>query len=160
NTLTVSGAKKITADITVKSSAGNGVAHFDGHDVKLNGAGHTFTLSPAGIATLDGATLDWNGPVGGFLSSNNTPAPKPVVPPPTPAPAPKPAPTPAPAAVVTNWFDTHVQDAALRALGHSLYLDGKIDRNDMVSILKGAENNGVVTSTEFADLKAIVANTA
>jgi hypothetical protein len=159
-TLTTSGAKKIAADITVKSSAGDGVAHFDGHDVKLSGAGHTLTVSAAGVATLDGTALDWNSTVGVFLSSNNNPAPKPVTPAPAPAPAPKPAPTPAPPAPVTNWFDTHVTDAALRALGHNLYLDGKIDRSDMISILKGSENNGVVTATEFADLKAIVANTA
>jgi hypothetical protein len=159
NTLTASGAKKIAANITVKSSAGIGVAHFDGHDVTLNGAGHTLTVSPAGVAALDGAALDWNSPVGVFLSSNNT-GPKPVTPTPTPTPTPAPAPSPAPSTAVTNWFDTHVQDAALRSLGHSLYLDGKIDRNDIVTILKVSENNGIISATEFADLKAIVANTA
>jgi hypothetical protein len=150
-------AQKIAANITVKSSPGVDVAHFDGHDVTLSGTGHTLNVSPAGVATVDGASLNWNAPVGVFIaSSSNISTPKPV----TPTPAPAPAPAPAAASTPTNWFDTHVTDAALRSLGHSLYLDGKIDRNDMVTILKVSENGGIISPTEFADLKAIVANTA
>jgi hypothetical protein len=60
----------------------------------------------------------------------------------------------------TNWFDSHITDAALRTLGHSLYLDNLIDRNDMISLLRNAEDGNVIDATEFADLKAIVANSA
>ena len=47
-------AQRILTDITIKSSPGVDVAHFDGHDVTLNGAGHMFHVSPGGVATLDG----------------------------------------------------------------------------------------------------------
>jgi hypothetical protein len=59
----------------------------------------------------------------------------------------------------TNWFDSHVIDAALRSLGHSLYTDGLIDRNDMISLLRNAEDGSVVDSTELADLRSIASNT-
>ena len=43
----------------------------------------------------------------------------------------------------TNWFDTHVIDSALRTLGHNLYTDGLIDRNDMISLLRNAEDDSL-----------------
>ena len=66
--------------------------------------------------------------------------------------------TPAPPS--TNWFDSHVTDAALRSLGHNLYTDNLIDRNDMISLLRNAEDGSLIDATELADLRAIVANTA
>jgi hypothetical protein len=66
----------------------------------------------------------------------------------------------APAPPSTNWFDTHVTDAALRSLGHNLYTDNLIDRNDMIALLREAEDANVIDATELADLRAIVANTS
>lgn len=60
----------------------------------------------------------------------------------------------------SNWFDANVYDAALRSLGHNLYLDSLIDRNDIISLLTSAKDDGVVDAVEFTDLKAIVNNTA
>ncbi|HEY4232119.1 MAG TPA: SdrD B-like domain-containing protein [Lacipirellulaceae bacterium] len=58
----------------------------------------------------------------------------------------------------TNWFDAHVSDVALRALGHNLYTDNLIDRNDMIALLREAEDGSAVDATELVDLRAIVAN--
>lgn len=60
----------------------------------------------------------------------------------------------------TNWFDTHITDAALKSLGHSLYIDNLINRSDMIALLRSAEDGGVIDATEMTDLKAIVANTS
>ena len=64
-----------------------------------------------------------------------------------------------PAPPSTNWFDTHVTDAALRSLGHNLYTDNLIDRGDMISLLRETESGNLIDATELADLRAIVANT-
>ncbi len=66
-------------------------------------------------------------------------------------------PNPPPA---TNWFDDHVNDAALRALGHDLYLDNLIDRDDMIELLRNTEDGSVIDATELADLRSIVAATS
>lgn len=63
-----------------------------------------------------------------------------------------------PPPVVTNWFDSSVHDAALRDLGHNLYLDNLIDRSDMLALFTSAQDGGVVDTTEFGDLQAIVNN--
>ena len=47
----------------------------------------------------------------------------------------------------------------MRDLGHNLYTDGLIDRNDMISLLRNAEDGSVVDSTELTDLRAITSNT-
>ena len=65
-----------------------------------------------------------------------------------------PTPTPTP-----NWFDSHILDTALRNLGHNLYTDGLIDRSDMLSLLRSAEDGNVVDSTELADLRTVTSNT-
>ncbi|HEX3598650.1 MAG TPA: C2 family cysteine protease, partial [Lacipirellulaceae bacterium] len=131
-------SKSIT--ITTKDT-GTDVVHFaGGHDVTLSGKGHTLTVSPAGLVTLDGAVLSWsnpnqnNGNSNQNNSNNNSSG-------------------------TTNWFDSHVVDSALRALGHNLYADGKIDRNDILALLRNAEDGSVIDATEFSDLKGIVANT-
>ncbi len=131
------GSQALTEAITITSNKKEfETVHLaNGHDVSLNGAGHTLTVAVNGDVTLDGQTLTWNNP---------TPPPPPPPPPPDP----------------TNWFDSNVVDVALRNLGHSLYTDGLIDRNDMISLLRTAEDNGVIDSTELTDLRAIVSDTA
>ena len=64
------------------------------------------------------------------------------------------------AAVPTgNWFDTNIQDAALRSLGSSLYSDGLINRGDMMSLFQSVQDGGIVDATEFTDLGSIVSTT-
>lgn len=60
----------------------------------------------------------------------------------------------------SNWFDVSVYDAALRSLGHNLYLDSLIDRNDIITLLTSAKDDGVIDAVEFTDLKTIANNTA
>jgi hypothetical protein len=52
----------------------------------------------------------------------------------------------------------HIQDAALRSLGNSLYTDGLVDRSDIIALLQDARDGGVIDATELADLRAIAAN--
>jgi hypothetical protein len=132
NSLANGGRQSLAENITVKSGAGTqNVFLADGHQVTLNGAGHTLVVSSTGVATLDGQVLNWDDP--------------------------SPNPSPSPSA---NWFDSHIVDAALRTLGHNLYTDGLVDRSDMIALLKNVEDGGLVDSTEFNDLKAIVGNSS
>jgi hypothetical protein len=62
-------------------------------------------------------------------------------------------PTPPPS---SNWFTTNIQDAALRTLGSTLYVDSLIDRNDIIALLRDARDGGSIDSTELADLQKIV----
>jgi hypothetical protein len=138
NSLAGGGNQKIAENVVIKSAIGTDTIRLvSGHVVSLSGAGHMLVVGTDGVATLDGKKLSWN-----------TPAP---TPPPTPAPTPT---TP----TSNNWFDSKVIDAALRGLGKSLYVDGRLDRNDMIAILRNVEDGGVIDATEFADLKSIVSN--
>lgn len=58
----------------------------------------------------------------------------------------------------TNWFDTNVVDAALRSLGRSLYSDSRIDRSDMIALLRSAQDGDTIDATEFNDLKKMVSS--
>lgn len=127
------GNKALAAPVTVKSGSGTEVVTVvTGHQVSLSGAGHTLVVATGGTATLDGKAVSWS-----------TPTP--------------PAPTPP---TNTNWFDSHITDAALKSLGHSLFTDNLINRSDMISLLRSAEDGGIIDATEMTDLKAIVANTS
>lgn len=129
NSLANGGNQALAENFTIKSGDGVDVVRLaNGKDVTMSGANHTLTVSTTGVATLDGKRLSWV----------------------TPSPSPNPTPS--------NWFDTNVVDAALRTLGHNLYADGRIDRGDMIAILKNAEDGGSVDATELSDLKKIVGN--
>ena len=131
------GNQPINVAITVNSGVGSSkVTLSNGREVALNGFGHVLKVASNGTPTLDGQSLN-----------GNTPTP---TPPPTP---------PAPPPPATNWFDTHVTDAALRTLGHSLFTDGLINRTDMISLLRNAEDGGIIDATELTDLRAIDAAT-
>jgi Calpain family cysteine protease len=133
------GNQSLAEYVTVTSGAGNNTVHLaGGHDVTMNGSGHTLQVTPYGTAKLDGVTLTWD------------------VPAPDPDPTPAPDPTPDPTPPAGNWFDSHIQDAALRTLGSSLYADNVIDRNDIIALLQNAGDNGAVDATELADLTTIV----
>jgi hypothetical protein len=127
------GTQLMAENITVKSGSGNSLVHLaNGHDVSLNGPGHTLVVWANGSATLDGQPLSWDNP------------------------APDPDPTPDPP---TNWFNANIQDAALRSLGSSLYVDSVINRGDMLALFQNVQDGGAVDGTEFADLQRIVSNT-
>ena len=129
--------------VVATTTAGLDTVHLaNGHNVTLNGKTHNLSVSAGGgVTRLDGNVLTWNTPT-----------------PPTPSPPSPPSPPPAPSPSNT-WFDSHVLDAALRTLGNSLYTDGIIDRNDMISLLRNAEDGGSVDATELTDLRAITTNT-
>jgi hypothetical protein len=57
-----------------------------------------------------------------------------------------------------NWWETNIQDQALRALGSQEFADGQLDRNDMITLLRQAEAAGPITSAEITDLD-LIANT-
>ena len=113
----------------------------DGHDLTMNGKGQSVYVNSGGTAWLNGVQQTWNPPA---PPSPNPPSPNPPAPP-----------TPQP----TTWFDTHVIDTALKTLGSSLYVDGLIDRNDMIALLRSAQDSNVVDATELSDLRTIVSNT-
>lgn len=144
NSIANGGWEALAEYTTVKAAKNeNDLVHLaNGHDVALNGSAKTLIVAPNGSATLNGQLLSWNTPT--------PPAPTP----PTPTP-----PAPTPPSPSTNWFDSHVIDTALRDLGHNLYTDGLIDRNDMISLLRNAEDGNVVDATELTDLRAITSST-
>lgn len=65
------------------------------------------------------------------------------------------SPAPAPPA---NWFDANIVDSALRSLGKSLYADNRLDRNDILALLRNAQDNSVIDATELSDLRKIAGN--
>lgn len=145
DSLSNGGNQAIAENVSVTPSAGVDVFHFaGGHNVALNGNRHSLSVAANGTVTFDGQVQSWS-------------VPAPTPPAPTP---PAPTPNPTPDTTATNWFDSHVIDAALRSLGHSLYTDGAISRSDMIALLRNAEDGGVIDSTEMTDLRSIVANTS
>lgn len=64
-----------------------------------------------------------------------------------------PAPTPP-----ANWFDANIVDTALRSLGKTLYADNKLDRNDIIALLRNAQDNSAIDATELSDLRKIAGN--
>jgi hypothetical protein len=142
NSLANGGTESLSKYITFSAAKKeNDLVHLaNGHDVSITGATkHTLIVTQSGTASLNGQLLSWNTPT--------PPAPTPPTPPAPPSPS-------------TNWFDTHVLDTALRDLGHNLYTDGLIDRNDMISLLRSAEDGSVVDATELTDLRTITSDTA
>jgi Calpain family cysteine protease len=134
------GSQALGVYVNVKPGSGQELIHlWSGHDVSLKGTKHSLLASASGVVTVDGVVQSWSNP------APNPPNPNP------------PDPNPP---VNTNWFDAHVTDAALRSLGHSLYTDNLIDRNDMIALLRNADDGSVVDATELVDLRAIVANTS
>ncbi|WP_143289364.1 C2 family cysteine protease, partial [Brunnivagina elsteri] len=51
-----------------------------------------------------------------------------------------------------------IQDVGIRQTVKSSFSDGIIDRNEMISILRNSEDAGIVDTTEFYDLKALLNN--
>jgi hypothetical protein len=57
-----------------------------------------------------------------------------------------------------DWVNAHVQDAGLRSLVLQLESDRNLGRSDMLAVFQQTASDGIVSSTEYADLRTIVAN--
>jgi hypothetical protein len=61
----------------------------------------------------------------------------------------------------SSWAGQNLKDAQLQTLVYNRFLDGKIDRSDMIAILReAATDDAKVDATEFADLRKIIAAAA
>jgi hypothetical protein len=58
-----------------------------------------------------------------------------------------------------DWFDLNLKDAGVVGLARNKAVDGQLDRNDLLSIFRDVEDDGVVDTTELTDLKSLMANT-
>jgi hypothetical protein len=62
--------------------------------------------------------------------------------------------------IKADWFSQNLKDIGLADLARNLDSDGQLSRSDVMSILRDAEDNNVVDSYEFTDLKNIISNAA
>ena len=58
---------------------------------------------------------------------------------------------------VKDWFSLNLKDLDTINLVRASAKDGKLDRNEVLAILKGMEDGGVVDASEFSDLKSLIA---
>ncbi len=58
--------------------------------------------------------------------------------------------------IVPDWFGSNLQDAGTIDLVRTAANDGQLDRKDMLKILQGMEDGGVVDNSELADLKKLL----
>jgi Calpain family cysteine protease/Calx-beta domain/Ser-Thr-rich glycosyl-phosphatidyl-inositol-anchored membrane family len=63
-------------------------------------------------------------------------------------------------ASATDWFSQNLKDAGIASLTRTLSTDGQLSRNDVINILRDANDNSVVDTYEFTDLKTILSNSA
>lgn len=143
----------LTENLLVVAGGNRETVRFaDGQATSFSGAKDLLVVWDGVLAKLNNSVVyDATNPTPPAPPTPNPPAPTPPAPtPPTPAPPPPPA---------SNWFTANVQDAALRALGSTLYADSIINRADIMALFDSAEDNGAVDATELTDLRAIVANT-
>jgi hypothetical protein len=59
--------------------------------------------------------------------------------------------------VFQNWLESGLKDAGTIDLTRTTAEDGKLDRNEVLAILKGMEDGGVVDDSELSDLKSLIA---
>ncbi len=57
-----------------------------------------------------------------------------------------------------DWFDLNVQDGVLRVESRNRFADGVLDRNDMIAVLRQANDGATVDATEITDLRTLVSN--
>lgn len=60
----------------------------------------------------------------------------------------------------SNWFDANIQDAALRQLLQQNFADNLLSRNEMLGVFDAVQQDGAVSSAEFADLTDVANNTS
>jgi len=61
-----------------------------------------------------------------------------------------------PVAAIKDWFEENIQDSGIRVAARSSFSDGKIDRSEIVNILRQGKDDGVVDAKELNDLKNII----
>jgi Calpain family cysteine protease len=130
--------------------------------------GLAMTTSPRVAWSATGGTIDSSGTYvagtaagnftvtarsGSFVASTPVRVTVELEPAPTPSPTPTPAPTPTP----TN---NGIVDTVLASLVQTYYVDGKIDRSEMIDILENAGNDGTVSAIELADFRYIVSSSS
>jgi hypothetical protein len=59
--------------------------------------------------------------------------------------------------VFQNWLESGLKDAGTIDLTRTTAEDGKLDRNEVLAILKGMQDGGVVDDAELSDLKSLIA---
>ena len=59
-----------------------------------------------------------------------------------------------------DWFSQNVIDAGLQATVRSYFTDSTLDRNDIMTIFRNAEDGSSVDSTELTDLRTLVSNSS
>ncbi len=59
-----------------------------------------------------------------------------------------------------DWFDTHLQDAAIRSLAKERFADHVLGRADMLAVFDEVKRQGDVTAVELGDLQAIAGRSA
>jgi hypothetical protein len=58
----------------------------------------------------------------------------------------------------SDWFSQNLRDAGLISTVRSLGTDGNLSRNDMISVLRNAQDGGVIDATEITDLRTVITN--
>jgi len=66
--------------------------------------------------------------------------------------------SPAPLSAPADWFAKNLSDPTLVSLVRSLDADGTFSRSDMLAVFSQVEKDGVVSATDLADLRTLVAN--
>lgn len=57
-----------------------------------------------------------------------------------------------------DWFELNVQDSVLRIESRNRFADSVLDRNDMIAVLRQANDGGTVDATEITDIRRLVSN--
>ncbi len=60
---------------------------------------------------------------------------------------------------VKDWFSLNLKDVNTIDLARASAKDGKLDRNEVLAILQGMEDGGVVDQSELSDLKSLINTT-
>jgi hypothetical protein len=55
-----------------------------------------------------------------------------------------------------DWYGPNLHDAGITNLARQLSADGNLNRNDMISILRNAEDGNLIDATEVTDLRTLV----
>lgn len=61
---------------------------------------------------------------------------------------------------ISDWFSQNVKDSGLQSTARSYFTDAALDRNDLISIFRTAEDGSLVDSTELTDLRTLVSNSS
>lgn len=60
----------------------------------------------------------------------------------------------------TDFFSGNIRDAQLQTIARNRAADGTLERNDMLAILRDAQDSSVIDAIELTDLRTLVANSA